>query len=157
MTKVELKKILKPLIKECIREVILEENGIIPHLLKECTKGLMGTNTFPISSEVKEKNNTKDSIFVAQERSKEDILKTKERILESIKRTAPKMSTFNINGMNVFEGTVPLRENKSFEEQSLASSMTGIVPGSEGAKIDFLLNSEIGNFWKKDMKKILKK
>ena len=42
MNKSELKKILKPLIKECIKEVLLEEDGALSHVIKEVAVGLIG-------------------------------------------------------------------------------------------------------------------
>ena len=42
MNKNELKKILKPLIKECIKEVIFEEDGALSHIIKEVAGGLSG-------------------------------------------------------------------------------------------------------------------
>ncbi len=42
MNKNELKKILKPLIKECIKEVIFEEDGALSHIIKEVAVGMTG-------------------------------------------------------------------------------------------------------------------
>ena len=42
MNKNELKKILKPLIKECIKEVLFEEDGALSHVIKEVAVGLAG-------------------------------------------------------------------------------------------------------------------
>ena len=39
MDKNELAKILKPLIKECIKEVLMEESGVLAHVIKESVQG----------------------------------------------------------------------------------------------------------------------
>ena len=41
MNKEQLKKTLKPMIKECIREVLLEE-GMLSRIVKETAEGLQG-------------------------------------------------------------------------------------------------------------------
>ena len=53
MKRSELKKILKPLIKECIREVILEESGILARVVSEVANGL--TTAAPTAQVVVEK------------------------------------------------------------------------------------------------------
>ena len=40
MKKNEFKKILRPLIKEAVREVILEENGVLSNIIAEVARGL---------------------------------------------------------------------------------------------------------------------
>ena len=40
MNKDELAKILKPLIKECVKEVIMEEPGVLAHIIKESVQGV---------------------------------------------------------------------------------------------------------------------
>ena len=40
MDKKELTKILKPLIKECVKEVIMEEPGVLAHVIKESVQGI---------------------------------------------------------------------------------------------------------------------
>jgi len=42
MNKDELTKILKPLIKECVKEVIMEEPGVLAHRIKESVQGVSG-------------------------------------------------------------------------------------------------------------------
>ena len=52
MNKQELAKILKPLIKECVKEVIIEEPGVLAHVIKESVQGLSAT-TITESQKVK--------------------------------------------------------------------------------------------------------
>lgn len=40
MKKSELKKVLKPLIKECIKEVLLEETGVLAKVVNEVVSGM---------------------------------------------------------------------------------------------------------------------
>ena len=40
MNRAELKKTLKPLIKECIREVLLEESGVLSRVVSEVVGGI---------------------------------------------------------------------------------------------------------------------
>ena len=40
MNREELKKTLKPLIKQCIKEVLLEESGVLSNIVSEVAHGL---------------------------------------------------------------------------------------------------------------------
>ena len=90
MNKNELKKILKPLIKECVKEVLFDETGALSHIIKEVASGL---STKQAISE------TKQAPPVSANRSK-NLNNTKKQLLDAIGKDA-------YGGINIFEGTTP--------------------------------------------------
>ena len=129
MKKSDLKKVLKPLVKECIQEALVEE-GLLSNVIAEVVKGL----STPL---VEEKENNVQQIN-EQQKLKEDhkrlekIRETKRKMLEAVGESA-------YNGIDLFEGTTPMR--------SADSSSTGADPGDPGIDISALLEKK--NVWKK--------
>ena len=111
MNKQELAKILKPLIKECVKEVIIEEPGVLAHVIKESVQGLSATT---ITENQKSEEPIRKFFRKAQPvASKENLNEAKKRLLDSIGGSR------NFNGVDIFEGTDPLpnapvSENKKF-------------------------------------------
>ena len=92
MNKTELKKILKPLIKQCIKEVIFED-GTLSNIISEVARGLGST---PVITEAQSpKNNTMN---LESENEAKIRLERKKRMLDAIGRDA-------YNGVDLFEGT----------------------------------------------------
>ena len=97
MKRNELKKVLKPLIKECIKEVIFEE-GALSGIITEVAKGLGNVNVPLPQSIAKPKNNFN------QIRENEGTKQAKQQ-LEEVKRDLQKSTGLK----GVFEGTTPMR------------------------------------------------
>ena len=91
MNKNELKKILKPLIKECIKEVIFEEDGALSHIIKEVAGGLGNKEQI---------NEIKMAPPKPKKKSNQQLRQRKKRLLDAIGKDA-------YGGVNVFEGTTP--------------------------------------------------
>jgi hypothetical protein len=128
----KLKIILKPLIKECIKEAIFEE-GVLSTLVAEIVTG-MGQ---PI---VEQKKEVAPSI--SPNRNKEKISK---RLQESKNKMLDAIGRESYHGVNLFEGTEPLSSGGS-EGTPSASPMSGISPDDKGVSIDGLMNA-FGNKW----------
>ena len=100
MKKTELKKVIKPLVKECIQEVLLEE-GLLSNVVTEVVKGL---NVSPI---VEQKIAAPKQIN--KERNNKALIEQREKLMGAINRDA-------YNGVDLFEGTTPVpaqREQKN--------------------------------------------
>jgi len=95
MDKKELTKILKPLIKECVKEVIMEEPGALSHIIKEVAQG-MGAQQL-----VERKQDKPIKQFIKKARPKVDLQEHRQKLMESIGGAGM------FNGMNLFEGTTP--------------------------------------------------
>tara|TARA_B100000212_G_C27349349_1_gene522890 strand:- start:248 stop:649 length:402 start_codon:yes stop_codon:yes gene_type:complete len=94
--KSDLKKIIKPLVKECIHEVLLEE-GLLSNVVSEVAKGL---NSAPVIVEQAE-NPTK-----APPRKKRDYSQNRKKLMDAI-------GAGSYNGVDLFEGTTPAPAEQS--------------------------------------------
>ena len=129
MNKTELKKILKPLIKQCIKEVIFED-GTLSNIISEVARGLGST---PVITEVQSpKNNTMNLESESEAKTR---LERKKRMLDAIGRDA-------YNGVDLFEGTTPAPP----QQEQGKGALSGIDPRDPGVDISKFASS---NMWKK--------
>lgn len=133
MKKNELKKILKPLIKECIKEVIFEE-GALSTIISEVMKGTSGSQ--PI---VETKAQQPKQDFARQERRMQEVKQRKRKLLDSIGSDA-------YNGVNLFEGTTPAPAPTSGQGQG---PLDGVAPGDPGVDISGLFSGHSAQIWQK--------
>jgi hypothetical protein len=119
MKRSELKKILKPLIKECIREVILEESGILARVVSEVANGL--TTAAPTAQVVVEKKRDVEHEQYLQKL--QEVKQQKRQMLDSIGANA-------YEGMDIFEGTSP-----ALPESDGRSPLSGRDPKDPGVDI----------------------
>ena len=129
MNKTELKKILKPLIKQCIKEVIFED-GTLSNIVSEVARGL---GTTPVITEAHTPDNKK--MKLESESEAKSRLERKRRMLDSIGRDA-------YNGVDLFEGTTPAPE----PTQSGRGALAGVDPRDPGVDITKFASSGV---WKK--------
>jgi len=102
MNKADLKKVIKPLVKECIHEVLLEE-GLLSNVVAEVAKGLQGNTIVETHQPRPEAQQMKQSNRQMKE--------YKENLMNSIGQDA-------YNGVNLFEGTQPLNQAKPSQGQA---------------------------------------
>lgn len=122
MDKNELKKVLKPLIKECIKEVLLEHG--VSSLMAE-------SNSVAKQSPMVDHTAQNERAKLA----KENLERRKKKMLDAIGNDA-------YNGVNLFEGTTPTTAPREPSRGPLA----GTDPGDAGVDITKLPNF---NVWKK--------
>ena len=125
MKRAELKKILKPLIKECIKEVIFED-GTLSAIISEVVRG---TSTQQPIMERKQPPQKLESRQEATARRQSKLQSHKEKLLKSIGR-----DTFY--GVNLFEGTVPStsRSENAMTPQG-SKALDGIAPSDAGVDL----------------------
>ena len=99
MKKSDLKQLIKPLVKECIHEVLLEE-GLLSNVVAEVAKGLQGatlieaqqpTLPFPKKADIGRKTNE----------SREKLQRHRQDLMKTIGNEA-------YNGVNLFENTTAM-------------------------------------------------
>jgi len=127
MKKSDLKKVLKPIIKECIRESLYEE-GLLKSIVAQVVEGY-SEGTKPIVE--KKAVAPKPTDEPKQMRLKLD--ETKRKMLTAIGQDA-------YGGINVFEGTTPMRS----QEPTAGNVMEGVEPGDSGVDISSLMNNRWG-------------
>ena len=123
MNKNELKKILKPLIKECIKEVLFYEEGTLSHIIKEVSSGLSGKQQITETKQFKApppKTNT-------------NFKQHKQKLLDAIGKDA-------YNGVNLFEGTTPT--NAPAAQGQAQGPLSGVAANDPGVDISGLFGSK---------------
>ena len=146
MKKSEFKKLIKPLVHECIKESLMED-GMISGIIAEVVRGM--STAQPI---VEQKVETPDpqlermqkNAFSEQQTSKLQEHRTK--LMSAIGGSA-------YNGVNLFEGTTPAPGQTTPTQQS--SPMSGQSPTDPGVDIGNLFGS-VGRNWGAHMNNVKK-
>ena len=123
----EFKKILKPIVEQTIREVLLEQ-GILSNVVTEVVKGIQSSGTPLVNESPRQKISLQQDNDLQDKYEKERQARIK-RLNESA-------------GFDVFEGT----ENIPSEPQG--SPLAGVSARDEGVDISGILNLA-SNKWKK--------
>ena len=133
----------KQLIKESVREVLVPE-GFLSTIVAEVVKGI-GTNIVTESAVKKESTEEKVKFQEMKVQEKKNHLQeTKKRMLDAIGKDA-------YGGINVFEGTSPMRKGGSPNASDAPSSALGDVdPSDPGVDISGILGSSAT--WKQMIK-----
>ena len=95
MNKKDLKKIMKPLVKECINEILIEE-GLLSNVVSEVVKGLDGGVI--VENNTSNQNNTNVN---KQKQQNKKLIEARKKMMDSI-------GTDAYNGVDLFEGTTPI-------------------------------------------------
>ena len=134
MNKAELKKILKPLIKECIKEVIFDD-GTLSTVISEVVKGLGNPLSETRSAVPQRPPNRLESDDEAKTR-RQRLAENQKNLMDSIGKEA-------YNGVNLFEGTTPTPAPR----EGGRSALSGVDPNDPGVDISSFMGS--GGSWKK--------
>jgi len=100
MKKNDLKKLIKPLVKECIHEVLLEE-GLLSNVVSEVAKGMQGN----LVTETQERPQRRQNRLPKVDKTK--------KVLEQRKKMMDAIGNDSYNGVNLFEGTEPLSSREA--------------------------------------------
>ena len=142
MKKTELKKILKPIINECVREAIFED-GILSSIISEVTRGfrnapLVETASPPI---------TADPVAARMQRNAFDKEQATE-LRDHKKKLMAAIGPDAYNGVNLFEGTTPAPAQAN--PRQMASALHGHEPRDAGVDISNLFGT-VGSHWSAHM------
>ena len=131
MKKSDLKKVLKPIIAECIRESLYEE-GLLKNIVSQVVEGysagaapIVETQTVTNAPSEKEINESK--------KMKAKLEQTKKQMLSAIGNGA-------YGGVDVFAGTTPMRS----AEPQAGNIMEGVDPSDKGVDISSIVNGNWG-------------
>jgi|TARA_R100001509_G_C4778407_1_gene185507 hypothetical protein len=141
MTKSELKKLIKPLVRQCLNEVLLEE-GTLSTMISEVVIGLNSQSQ--IVSEAKVTNSKSSENNESELRMKAKLKETKERMLDAIGKDS-------YSGVDLFEGTTPLKSGGSPNASPTPTSpLSGVDPSDPGVDITKMMPG-MDKIWKKLM------
>jgi hypothetical protein len=132
MNKSQLKKLIKPVVKECIQEVLIEE-GLLTEVVAQVASGM---SRQPIVENTPKKRNDKlfNEDLQMQSKSREANKKLQEhrrKLLDSIGGDA-------YNGVDLFEGTTPLN-NTGTAGETHKSNVLGDDPTDAGVDISSIM------------------
>ena len=142
MNKKELKQLIKPLVKECINEVLLQE-GVLSSIISEVVKGTSGVvlQEQPQKQPTRQLETDEQAMQRIQERQRQASNK-KKKLLDAIGKDS-------YGGVDLFEGTQPLGSGGNPDSGTQAQgALSGYAPDDAGVNIDGLLNIA-GGAWKK--------
>ena len=135
MKKNDLKRMLKPLIKECVQEMILEE-GLLKNIVSEVASGMQGN----LVTETKQ-TRTRDPMMEADMQERSD--KARRKLNEHRKRLMDSIGKDAYGGVNVFEGLEPMKA----QTETQAGSVDLGDPNDSGVNLDSLLGNAT-KIWK---------
>jgi len=133
MNKSELKQVLKPLIKQCIKEVIFEE-GVLSNIVSEVAQGL-GGNTL-----VESKQHAVQAVQ-QDEQKQHEVEVARQKMQETRKRMLDAIGNDSYNGVDLFEGTATPPQ-----EADHTSALSGIDPGDAGVDINKIFGGTSKNW-----------
>jgi hypothetical protein len=131
----ELKKVLKPLIKQCIKEVIFEE-GVLSGLISEVVQGLGGQQTIVESASPPQQDFSRQQVEL-QEEARAGMEDKRRKLEESLGLGA------------VFENTAPLSRGGSVGDSPSQSPLSNYAPNDPGVDISGIMALGAGSNWKK--------
>ena len=139
MKKSELKQLIKPIVEECVKDALLT-SGLLTSVISEVVagvqKGLVTEQVQTIQQPIVQEQNT------ISEEEKRKILENKKKLLDAI-------GSSSYNGVDVFEGTKPLKKGGSTGKSSGGyKAFEGVDPNDPGVNID-ALTKNLGGVWKK--------
>ena len=139
MNRKDFKRILKPLIKECIKEVIFEE-GVLSTVITEVVKGTRTTGNSQPMLQVEQKQ---EMGFDQQE-----LLEAKRKA--ELERRRKLLNATGLGNVDIFENTTPLNEAG---DPSAAAAHQGtfsdLTPDDPGVDISAIMSVGNGQNWKK--------
>lgn len=145
MKKSELKNIIKPIVEECVKDALLS-SGLLSKVISEVVAGVQGG----LVTEVRQTTPVQQQVQSAPQQNNQMSQAEKEKILESKKKLLDAIGSTSYNGVDVFEGTKPLKKGGSPARTGSGgySPFEGKDPSDPGVDISGLTNS-LGSVWKK--------
>ena len=132
MKKSELRQVLKPLIKECIKEVIFEE-GVLSNIVSEVAQGLGGQTIVE----------TKQQLAEPQRNYEEENRSAQQKLQETRKRMLDAIGSESYNGVDLFAGTTP---TSAPTESKQGDPLSGIDPRDAGVDINKIFGGKSKNW-----------
>ena len=139
MNKAQLKKLIKPVVKECIQEVLIEE-GLLTEVVSQVAAGITRQ---PIVENKPKK--TKDKLFNEDLQMQRKSREANKKLQEHRKKLLDSIGGDAYNGVDLFEGTEPLR-NTGTPGQAHKPSVLGDDPNDAGVDISSIMGNA-GKIW----------
>ena len=140
MKKNELKRLIKPVVKECIHEVLLE-SGLLTNIVSEVAQG-MNQNVI-----VETKQKQSDALFNEDLQIKKQVQESNKKLKQHRKKLMDSIGKDAYNGVNLFEGTEPLTNREATSSGPKAGAVDLGDPNDAGVDISSLIGGA-SQVWK---------
>ena len=131
MKKTELRNMLKPLVRQCVKEVLLEE-GLLSNIVSEVVTGFS-----PLLTENKNAPTTSPSqADILLQQQKAELEEERQRMIKEQKRKLLDATGF---GNEIFEGVEPLSKGGQVNDAPAQGALSGVDPGDPGVDISGLM------------------
>ena len=102
MNKAQLKKLIKPVVKECIQEVLIEE-GLLTEVVSQVAAGMS-------KQPIVENKKSKDNLFNEDLQMKRKTREVNQKLQEHRKKLLDSIGQDAYNGVDLSEGTEPMKQ-----------------------------------------------
>ena len=137
MNKAQLKKLIKPVVKECIQEVLIEE-GLLTEVVSQVAAGMT-------RQPIVENKKSKDNLFNEDLQMKRKTQEVNQKLQEHRKKLLDSIGNEAFNGVDLFEGTEPLRQGGAVGEAH-RPNVLGDDPSDAGVDISSIMGNA-GKIW----------
>ena len=134
MNKAQLKKLIKPFVKECIQEVLIEE-GLLTEVVAQVASGM---SRQPIVENKPKKRN--DKLFNEDLQMQRKSREANKKLQEHRKKLLDSIGGDAYNGVDLFEGTEPLKQSGA-PGQAHKQSVLGDDPTDAGVDISSIMGN----------------
>ena len=124
MKKSQLKRVIKPIVEECISEVLLEK-GLLSNIISEVVKGIQPLQQSPIQQRPVMQENK------LMQQQRQELQEQKYEMMKEQKRKLLDAAGF---GVDVFSGTEPIEEAAD-PSNGQAGALSGVAPSDPGVDI----------------------
>ncbi len=125
MKKSQLKRVIKPIVEECINEVLLEK-GLLSSIISEVVKGIQPLQQSPVQQKPVMQENNK-----LMQQQRQELQEQKYEMMKEQKRKLLDAAGF---GVDVFSGTQPIEEAAD-PSNGQAGALSGVAPSDPGVDI----------------------
>jgi hypothetical protein len=130
MNKAQLKKLIKPVVKECIQEVLIEE-GLLTEVVSQVATGMS-------KQPIVENKKSKDNLFNEDLQMKRKTREVNQKLQEHRKKLLDSIGQDAYNGVDLFEGTEPMKQGPA-SGAAHRPSVLGDDPSDAGVDISSLM------------------
>ena len=129
---------LKPLIKECVKEMILEE-GLLTNIVSEVAAGMQGN----LVTETRQPQPKRERIVGENQNIKRKSNEARQKLKEHRQRLMDSIGKDAYGGVDVFEGVEPMRQ----QAEPSAGAVDLGDPNDAGVNLDSILGNA-SQIWK---------
>ena len=128
MKKSQLKRVIKPIVEECINEVLLEK-GLLSSIISEVVKGIQPLQQSPMQQRPVMQENK------LMQQQRQELQEQKYEMMKAQKRKLLDAAGF---GVDVFSGTEPIEEAAD-PSNGQAGALSGVSPSDPGVDINGIM------------------